>query len=235
MKKNILFTMLLVLVAFGVTSCSNEESEGLSRITYYVDFQIQGGDFVIVPIGTPYTDAGCKATINGQDATSRIIATGIDQIDVNLPGFYTVTYSATNDDGYTTSASRTVAVCDPSITTDISGTWTLQEGSYRFYEGKSPYSDFIVRIRKDAPGIFYVSDFLAGWYDQGAGYGSDYACTGYIQLLADGTLKCLSSYVVGWGDSLEDFEGQYDAATNSIVWDATYTDYPFVFHAILNK
>ena len=237
MKKIFLFSLMLGLSSLGLTSCNDDNDELTdSVITYYVDLEIQGEDFVQVPIGTPYSDAGCTATMNGQDVTSRVVVRGLDQIDVNTAGLYTVIYSAANDDGFSASVSRTVAVCDPSITADLSGTWTVQEGSHRLYAGTvTPYSDFTVRIRKDAPGIFYISDFLAGWYDQRAGYGSSYACTGYVQLLSDGTLKCLSSYVAGWGDSLEDFEGQYDVETNAIVWDATYTDYPFVFHAILNK
>ena len=238
MKKIFLYSIMLGMAVFGFTSCNDDEDQLTdSRLTYYVNLEIQGDAFVQVPIGTPYVDAGCTATMNGQDATSRIVTTGLDAIDVNTAGLYTVTYSAVNDDGFDASVSRTVAVCDPSITTDISGTWEVQAGSYRLYNGNQvPYAGYTVKIRRDAPGIFYVSDFLGGWYEQRAGYGSNYACYGYVQLLEDGTLVNLSSYVNGWGDSLEEdgFEGSYDAETNSIVWDATYTDYPFVFHVILN-
>lgn len=237
MKKTFLFSLMLGMAAIGLTSCNDDNDELTdSVLTYYVNLELQGDDFVQVPIGTAFIDPGCTATMNGQDVSSRIVISGLDEIDVNTAGLYTVTYSAVNDDGFSAEVSRTVAVCDPSITADISGTWVVQAGSHRLYNGaQTPYSDYTVRIRKDAPGIFYVSDFLAGWYDQRAGYGSSYACNGYVQLLADGTLLCLSSFVPGWADSLEDFEGQYDEATNTIVWDATYTDYPFVFHAILNK
>ena len=236
MKKIFFYGLMLGMSVLGLTSCSDDYDKTDSRLTYYVNLEIQGDEFVQVPIGTSYTDAGCKATMNGQDATSRIVTSGLEDIDVNTAGLYTVTYSALNDDGFPASATRTVAVCDPTITTDISGTWTVQAGSHRLYNGnQTPYADFTVKIRKDAPGIFYISDFLAGWYDQRAGYGSSYACKGYVQLLADGTLVCLESFVPGWSDSLEDFEGKYDEATGTIVWDATYTDYPFVFHAILNK
>ena len=226
------------MAVLGFTSCNDDEDQFTdSRLTYYVALELNGDAFVQVPIGTSYTDAGCKATMKGEDVSSRIVTTGLDAIDVNKPGLYTVTYSAVNDDGFPASVSRTVAVCDPSVTTDISGTWTVQPGSYRFYNGnQTPYSGYTVKIRRDAPGIFYISDFLGGWYEQRAGYGASYACYGYVQLLEDGTLVNLSSHVNGWGDSLEEdgFEGAYDADTNSIVWDAVYTDYPFIFHVILN-
>ena len=235
--KKIFLSLMLGMSLFSLTSCNDSKDELTdSRLTYYVKLDMQGDAFVQVPIGSTYTDAGCTATMNGEDATSRIITTGLDAIDTNTAGLYTVTYSAVNNDGFPASVSRTVAVCDPTITTDISGTWTVQAGSHRLYNGaKTPYADYTVKIRKDAPGIFYVSDFLAGWYDQRAGYGSSYACKGYVQLLADGKLVCLESFVPGWADSLEDFEGSYDEATGTIEWDATYTDYPFVFHAILKQ
>lgn len=235
--KKIFLSLMLGMSLFSLTSCNDSKDELTdSRLTYYVKLDMQGDAFVQVPIGGTYTDAGCTATMNGEDATSRIITTGLDAIDTNTAGLYTVTYSAVNNDGFPASVTRTVAVCDPTITTDISGTWTVQSGSYRLYNGnKTPYADYTIKIRKDAPGIFYISDFLAGWYEQRAGYGSSYACKGYVQLLADGTLKCLESYVPGWSDSLEDFEGSYDEATGNIEWTATYTDNPLVFHAILKQ
>ena len=133
MKKIFFYGLMLGMSVFGLTSCSDDYEKTDSRLTYYVNLEIQGDEFVQVPIGTSYTDAGCKATMNGQDATSRIVTSGLEDIDVNTAGLYTVTYSALNDDGFLASATRTVAVCDPTITTDISGTWTVQAGSYRLY------------------------------------------------------------------------------------------------------
>lgn len=72
-----------------------------------------------------------------------------------------------------------------------------------------------MKIKKTAPGIFKVSDFFGGYYDQRAGYGSSYAMGGYFQLLADNSLVQLSSYVPGWGDSADYCEDAvYDAAYN---------------------
>ena len=222
----------------GLTSCNDSNDELTdSRLTYYVNLEMLGDAFVQVPIGTSYTDAGCTATMNGEDATSRIVVTGLEDIDVNTAGLYTVTYSAVNDDGFAASVSRTVAVCDPSITTDISGTWTTQSGTKRDYGGKiTPFADYTCKITKAAPGIFAVSDFFAGYYDQRAGYGSSYACKGYVQVLEDGTLVCLSNHVAGWGDSIDEgtFAGQYDAATETITWQCDYAG-SMTFYIILNK
>ena len=157
------------------------------------------------------------------------MASGLEDIDINTAGLYYITYTAVSPDGYSWSETRTVAVCDPSITTDLSGSWTLQEGSNRNNTG---FDGFGVTIKQLAPGIFSVSDFFGGWYDQRAGYGKSYACVGQMQLLADGTLVGLSSRVAGWGDSWDGFEGKYDAETGTLTWDVPYAGV-MTFHIIL--
>ena len=228
MKKNIFYLMVIALVAMTFTSC-DKDSENMSSIIDYPKLVIQGDEFFVSPIGQAYNDAGCTATYQGKDYTSKVIVEGVEDIDVNTAGLYYITYHATSPDGYSWSETRTVAVCDPNITTDLSGTWTLQDGSNRNGTG---YDSYGVTIKQLAPGIFSVSDFLAGWYEQRAGYGKNYAMSGQIQLLADGTLVGLSSYVPGWSDSCDSFEGQYDEATRTITWDVVYAG-SLAFHVIL--
>ena len=73
------------------------------------------------------------------------------------------------------------------------------------------------------PGIFYVSDLLGGFYDQGYGYGGTYAMTGYINVKEDGTIVLLTSHVSGWGDSLDGMEdGVYHSDTKTLNWTAMY-------------
>ena len=238
MKKIFIYGLMLGMSAFGLTSCSDDYEKTDSRLTYYVNLEMQGDEFVQVPIGTAYTDAGCKATMNGADATSRIVTTGLDAIDVNTACLYTVTYSSINDDGFPASVSRTVAVCDPTITASIAGTWTTQTGTQRIYAtgAITPFPDFSIKITKAAPGIFYVTDIFAGYYDQRAGYGSSYACRGYLQLLADNSLVCLSNGVAGWGDELDEgtFAGSYDPATETLTWQCDYAG-SMTFYITLNK
>lgn len=238
MKKLFLYSLMLGMSVFSLISCNNKEELTDSRLTYYVNLEMQGDAFVQVPIGGSYTDAGCTATMNGADATSRIVVSGLDEIDYNKAGLYSVVYSATNDDGFSASVSRTVAVCDPTITTDISGTWTTVEGTQRVYGGETvtPFAGFTCKIAQAAPGIFSVSDFFAGYYDQRAGYGASYACKGYLQLLADNTLVCLSNSVAGWGDSLDEgtFAGTYDPATETLTWQCDYAG-AMTFYITLNK
>ena len=196
--------------------------------------EIQGDEFTILPIGTPYVDKGCKGTLLGEDCTSGIVTEGVEDVDYNTAGLYYVTYFYTNKDGYLTKAKRTVAVCDPSITTDIEGKYKVQSGSFRnIGSAQEEFAKYSVTITQAAPGLFYVSDFFGGFYDQGRGYGASTAMTGYIQLLADNTIKLLSSHVENWDDSLDSFEnGKYDPATGEISFDAAYAG-QMTFHIIL--
>lgn len=236
MKRNIFYTMMVALVALTMASC-DKDSEGKSTIIDYPKLVIQGDEFFISPLGQAYNDEGCTATYQGADYTSHITVSGLEDIDINAAGLYYVTYSATSPDGFTWQETRTVAVCDPTITTDISGAWTVQEGSNRNYGGGGEvgFDGYGVTIRQLAPGIFYVSDFFGGFYAQGYGYGNSYAMTGNIQLLADGTLVNLSSRIAGWGDSLRDFSnGTYDEAAGTLTWDVDYRGL-MTFHIILKK
>lgn len=209
---------------FVFVSCEDKTSYDDSRITYYVTFAMNGDQTMLVPVGTTYTDPGVKATEGDKDVTSSMTTTGT--VNANKVGLYPVTYSAINADGFASSVTRTVIVYDPTVNTDISGTYTLAAGSYRLnlqYNTKIAFSGYKVTITYIAPGIFYVSDFLAGYYDKRAGYGSAYTMTGYIKLNPNNTIEMLSSKIAGWGDSLDSLaNATFNPATNAIHWEATY-------------
>lgn len=232
MKKILFYTLMLCLSSFALTSCNDDGEFTDAKVTYYPTLELNGDEFTLVPIGTNYTEEGCKATQQGVDVSNQVVTTG--SVDTETAGLYYITYTFTNEQGYQSSISRTVAVCDPSITTNVAGKYTVQEGSYRDYNGKiSDFKGYSVTVTKAAPGLFKITDFMGGYYDQGAGYGSTYAMTGYFQLLSDNTIKVLSSSVAGWGDSLDALEnGKYDPETGTISFDAAYAGV-MKFHIIL--
>lgn len=193
----------------------------------FIQLELLGDGLVQIPVGTSYEDAGYKATMNGQDASSYIITSGLDNIDVNKIGFYEVNYSTNNDSDIPISVTRTVVVFDPTIKTDLSGRWVTQNGTQRIYYSSNnltPFAGYTCKIEKFLPGIFTVSDFFAGYYDQRAGYGKYYACKGYLGLLADNSLVCLDNFVNGWGDTLDEgtFVGTYDPNTEMLTWQCDY-------------
>jgi hypothetical protein len=222
MNKVYNFLALMFLVAC-ISGCTRElTSEGVSKLTYYVTFQLTNGSFVISPKGTPFADPGYKAMEGPTDVTSKVSVEGT--VNANAVGYYVLTYNATNNDGYSSSVSRVVIVYDPAApSTDISGNYlsnVTRISPARAFTGLS------VTITRVAPGVFYVSDLLGGFYDQGSNYmfGPTAAMNGYLQLNADNTLTYLTSYSTGFGDSLNSLTNAvFNPVTKGITWKANYT------------
>jgi len=224
MKKTIY--SLFVCLTLVLASCSDKTSFDDSKITYYVTFAISGDQTMLVPVGTAFVDPGVKASEGTKDVTSAMKITG--SVNSNSIGLYPVTYSAVNADGFASSATRTVIVYDPTITTDISGKYLLAAGSYRLTKSNSahtPFSGYTVTLTYVAPGIFHVSDFFAGYYEFRAAYGSAYEMAGYVKLNSNNTIGLLSSKVAAWGDSLNSLaNASFNPSTNSIHYEATYAN-----------
>lgn len=234
--KKILSLLAFAAVLAGFTSC-DYDSDDDSYVTHYVVLDLNEGSTYSVPVGSAYTDPGYTATEGTEDVSSRVVVGG-DVVDANSVGVYNVTYSVANKDGFSVSASRQVFVYDPSVTTDISGTYTLESGQrYRFStQATTGYSGNEVTVTKVANGMFTVSDMLGGYYAQSPNnYGSSYAMSGTVKLNSDNTLELLSSYVPGWGDSADycnDFV--YDPTTGRITFKVGYAS-TFEFTVALQK
>jgi len=222
MKKSLFILSIITVVIFIFTGCEKEvTTEDNSKITYYVTFDLEGGDLLTIPKGSAFVDPGYTAMEGTQDVTSKVVVDGeVDGLNV---GLYVLTYSAVNKDGFASSASRVVIIYDPSAPpTDISGTYSTH--ILRYYAGSpSVRSGYTITIEKLAPGFFYVSDLFGGWYAQGSGYGASYAMTGYIQLNPGNIITLVSSYIRGWGDSCDNMEnGAYDPGTKELFWAVNY-------------
>jgi hypothetical protein len=246
MKKIYLFGLMLCAMAIGLTSCSGDDQLTDTRVTYYVNMDLQGDAFTLVPLGTPYVDACCKAELNGEDYTPKVVAVGVEDVDVNSVGFYDITYSAVNPDGYAASASRTVVVYDPTVTASLAGSYSTDMDASKYGTGKASFADRAagygnttqcvgITFEEVAPGIYYVSDLLGGWYNQIRAYGTKYCMTGYVSLNPDNTLTLQSSYIAGWGDGLDYIKDTaYDPATGKISYSLSYAGQIFM-DIVLNK
>jgi hypothetical protein len=223
-KLHYIFILASLLLTF---SCKEDlTSEGVSKETTHVAFELTDGPFLTIPKGKAYVDPGIKATQGTTDLTSTVKVKGA--VDGMNAGLYTLTYSAANSDGFITSTERTVIVYDPAAPAiDLSGDYS---SSVKRVDPARSFTDLKVSIEKLAPGFFYISDFIGGFYDQGSNYkyGSTAATTGYFQLNADNTITHVSSNNVYIGGSLQDLtNGKYDPSTNTLSWDAFYVDYEF--------
>lgn len=226
---------LIFLSVFLFLSCE-KETEDVSRSTYYVAFHLKGENPLLVPVGESFTDPGVVATEKGQDVTSSI--TIESNVNENIMGKYSIVYSGVNVDGLKSKAIRDVYVCNPLVTTDISGDYTVQAGTHRiaFSSGaRVNYSGYPVTITRVAPGFFQVTDFFGGYYEKRAGYGARYAMTGYFALNEDNSVTLVSSFIQGWGDGLDTIkDGLYNPATGEISWKAEYVG-SYSFNVTLKK
>lgn len=226
MKKfHYIIIVALILLSY---SCKRDlTSEGVSKVTSYVTFTLTGGPTVIFPAGGAYVDPGFKGLEGTKDVTNTIKITG--SVDGTTVGLYTLQYNAVNSDGFSSSVERTVIIYDPAApATDLGGNYVSSVSR------KAPARSFTglkVSIEKLAPGFFFISDFIGGFYDQGSNYkyGPAYAVNGYIQLNSDNSIALVSSQNIGgFGGTLDDFtNGKYDPATQTLSWHAFYLAYDF--------
>lgn len=225
--------MAVGLALLTIASCS-KDTEGLTGITYYPVIELEGPINDIAVAGTPFTDPGYSATLNGEDITSEVTVTTKMDMSNPKPGYYSITYSATNSDGFSASAVRYVLVAsndDP-----VSGYYTTNRESFRDYNGTVFYGGYPVIVYANGDGTFHISDLLAGWYQYRAGYGAQYALGGELSVAADGTIELLDSYLSGWGDSANGLtDGKFDQEAGTIKYVVSYTDYPFLFNVTLDK
>jgi len=233
--KHIFKTMAFLLTTVLFVGCQKITTDGVTQITYYPVFTLTGGSTLTVPVGQTFTDPGVICMEGENDITGKVKVSG--SVNTNQLGVYQLTYSAINVDGFAGSATRTVVVYNPAITTDISGAYTVAAGTNRTTlssGAKTAYSGYPVNITLMAPGVFYVSDFFGGYYDKRAAYGSSYAMTGYISLNEDNSIDLISSHVSGWGDGLTELDNASYDPDSGIQWSAVYVA-NYSFNVILTK
>lgn len=233
MKKFLIHSLAVCMVALAFVACNDDNDELTDkRVTYYPTVILEGDNYIVLDKGSVYEEPGYYAEMQGEDATAEVEVKS--NLNMNKSGVYSITYSLTNVDGFSSVQERTIVVLDPND--PVEGFYLSSPNSYREYQGEVPYGAvFEILVLNNGDGTYSVDDLLGGWYCQRAGYGYAYAMEGIISIDDNGAISLVDSYVPGWGDSAEDLEGVYDATTNTLTWAVTYTDYPFIFHVILNK
>jgi len=217
MKKTI--TLLFCAAIISIVCSCEKKSEGLTRTTYYASITLQGGDEIIVDKGSEYKDPGYYAEMKGEDITDQVQVTS--NVDTKVSGIYSIVYSAINEDGFPSSATRTVYVLDPND--PIEGFYTTLEvsanGSTKY---NGPWTTLILSLGNSK---YSTTDYFGGWYAQGRGYGSTYAMTGEFTINGS-DVAYNKSYIAGWGDSLDNTPGEvigsYSPSEGNLEWTLSY-------------
>lgn len=218
MKK--LSIIFLVTIIGTLFSCDPESTANVSRLTVFPELSVNGEALMLSEVGVAFDDPGAIATAGG---TPIDFETSSD-LDINTPGFYTISYSAVNDDGFVASATRTVIVYENDGS--IAGVYD----GIRINRGIGGP----ILISSNGNGDFNISDLMGGYYEYGVGYGNAYAFPAIISIDENGIITSENGGVGGFGPcSLS--EGSASADRKTLTWTATLTDYDFGFDVQMTK
>lgn len=223
-KTSILFILVLTLLTFSFSGCENETTSGFTDITYYPDIVMEGDETVFVQLGENYTDPGATATENGVP----IDVTSSSTLNSGVIGTYYINYSAVNVDGFSKTVRRKIYVYDSNLNTnDLSGTYNANVSRVSSSASES-YSDNPVKLTPTSiPGLYYIDDWIAGFYAIGRDYGNSYNFKGLIQINGDNEILELDMSNP-WGDPFSSVLGVYNPNTGVIAYSAKWLSYTFV-------
>lgn len=217
MKKLIL--TLTCIAGLFFSSCETDSTGDVSRITIFPELTLLGESTMFSEVGQPFDDPGADASIGGASVEFETIS----GVDTTKPGFYNVTYVATNSDGFEAAASRVVIIYENNGT--VAG----------IYDGIRANRGLggLVLVSSVSGNDFAVSDLLGGWYQFGPNnYGPAYAFPGIITVNG-GSVTSANGGVGGFGPV---------SISNGLVsggvmtWDAVLDNYaPFGFPIQLTK
>jgi hypothetical protein len=221
MKKYINYLVMLTVSSLLLTACSKDNFKykdgyvGSSKITTYPEITVKGEDYMIVAKGGSFTDPGATAKAGTAD-----VKVSSNTISTAAAGVYTITYTATNVDGFSASAIRHVIVYSTeasaqandfsgSYARDINGSlavWTkLVAGVYSvFNPGGAPGTDLTVIVFNNTGNKIFIPQ-------QDASDGSPTSSSSEASTSGPGgTLSGYSMKIVnpGYGTSVRNFVKQ---------------------------
>ena len=213
MKKNLILLLSAALLVM-VTGCE-KTSKGVTKITYYPVITLQGDNPYVVQLGGGFTEPGYSATLDGEDYTPNVKVSS--NVNSDVPGIYSITYSATNPDGYSWSTTRNVYVLNPGGVANV----YLANSSM----GSRQYKNIPTVIKPISDGVYEIDDMCGGFYYAGRypGYEPtyDFHADTQFSLAEDGSFiikKIGSWYFVGSFD-YDNITGGYDAETGIFDYD----------------
>lgn len=147
--KTLKYGLLLISVLFFF-ACE-KETEGISRITEYANFEMQGEDFIFVLANSTFKDPGVTASEGETVLPVDIKGT----VNTSVPGVYNLEYSAKNSDGFAASVQRSVAVVAALPTKDLSGKYKLVSATRNLF--------ITITKNKGMVGYYHTTD---SWWQQ---------------------------------------------------------------------
>lgn len=225
--KKIIYSLLVLMSLLTFSSCG-ETSDDLSVVTYFATLQLEGETLLTIPVGESYTEPGYVATEGDADITDRVVVSGT--VDTDVPGYYVLTYSVANMDGFSVSQTRRVLVVDSN---NFASAY-LAESQF----GSRHYTDAPVVITQNADGTYTIDDILGGFYWNGRypGYedaGYDFHVDSNLSLNDDNSITLNSTgswyFATGAADDavITLTSGNYNPLTGTVVLALAMDGEPF--------
>ncbi len=223
MKKIFYIILGLIPILF---SCDDKETEGISEVTPVPHIELLGANPMVLIKGADFVDPGLYAEeykSNG-DTIKDLDFETINEIDVNVPGSYKLTYQVNNSLGVSFYINRGINVVD------FTG-YDVFEIATGMFDGirVGPNTGGDIEVNKLVPGIYSISDLFGGYYEQYRGYGSRYSAPGIIIIDEDGSMRSELGYVEGWHSDVVASDISYDDATKNISYTVTIVEFSFSF------
>lgn len=220
MKK--IFISFMCVLGLSLSSCDTESTGDVSRITVFPEISIVGDATLYTVAGEPFNDPGATASIGG----SAIDFETVGSVDTNTPGIYNLSYTAVNSDGFEAAAARTVIVYendDP-----IAGVYN------GIRDNRGVGGTVLISTRSD--GNYDITDFLAGFYHYGLGYGPAYSFPGVISVNG-GVVTNVTLGQGGFGPvSIQNGSADTSGTAPVLKWFGQLDDYaPFGFDVTLTR
>ena len=227
------YILVILFSTFLFASCE-KETEGISKVTYYCELNLNDGAIVAIAKGSTFTDPGYTALENEEDVSDKVTVSGT--VNTAAEGSYVLTYTVYNADGFPTTLSRRVVVYDNSdlnTTDNIEGAYNstvLRNGSSLPASQQKVTPPWGINIVKLEDGVYHISDLLGGWYAIGRAYGSGYAGEGVILVKSDNTIKILWSQIKTWGSYVQSVgTSSYNPTTETLTLSTKMSDASYVF------
>jgi hypothetical protein len=115
--------LILFLLTATLASCDKwDDTADISHVSYLPEFEMTGGEFLsIIKDSADFKLPPIRVTVQGKDVT-WIILNSKPYYDITTPGIYIIEYYAENDEGFSKTADRILAVTYEDVTgNDLSG------------------------------------------------------------------------------------------------------------------
>ncbi len=229
MKYNKYIIILIGFLFVTFLSCEKDYLDD-SRITYFPDFVIEGDEITFHLQGNAYTDGSVTAVEYGSNLPVSVRVTGDmtgysgTEVDVNTIDKYTITYSATNSDGFDGTVIREVFVSPPTgdLITSIEGVYISSVTRAPDYKVEPNYTNMMcIFIIKTGANTYEITDALGGYYYMGRAYGYDYAARGTVITandIASNDFNFTTAEIPAFGNKCDITDFVVDAANKQITF-----------------